>query len=128
MLFDSDWVMNSKAIAARLEAESPTPSLHLDSPILMEVEALLPKIRAPQRAFILPAIADNLLNPVSKEYWIRTREEKLGKIMDDFRNERDEEEAWAESMPFVQALGELLSKEDGPFFMGKTGTSCSCLP
>lgn len=71
------------------------------------------------RAFILPIIADNLLNPVSKAYWIRTREATLGKSLNEFRNERDEEEAWAESVPPLQALGELLEKEMGPFFMGE---------
>ena len=125
MRFGCDWVMNSKVIVSRLEAEYPIPSLHLDSPILAEVEDLVSKIRTPLRAFILPAIANNLLNPVSKEYWIRTREEKLEKTLGEFRDEREDEEAWAESMPSLQAVGELLDREGGPFLMGKTGTLCS---
>jgi hypothetical protein len=49
MRFGSDWVMNSKAIVARLEAEYPIPSLHLHSPILAEVVDLVSKIRTPLR-------------------------------------------------------------------------------
>jgi len=117
---DSEYITDSRKIAARLEKDYPSPSLHLDSEVLPMVESIIPKILEPMRSIWLPLIPTNLLNAPSAEYFTRTRQEKFGKLMDGLKTEEAGEEAWMEAMPGYKALGELLGKEEGPFFLGTT--------
>jgi glutathione S-transferase len=48
--------MESRAIAAVLEKEFPSPPLYLDSPILPKVEALMPKIMLHLPPVYLPRV------------------------------------------------------------------------
>ena len=56
------WVMESRAIAAALEQECPSPSLHLDSPILPKVEALMKIITPTLSPVFLPRVPRDILN------------------------------------------------------------------
>jgi len=118
----SDYIMDSRNIAARLEKDHPTPSLHLDSPLLPVVYEIIPSILDPIRANWMPLVPQNLLNPRSAEYFTRTREERFGKTFEELRVESGGEEGWIEAMSGIKSLGRLLAQEDGPFFMGKTAS------
>lgn len=118
-----DYVMESKAIATRLEKDYPSPSLHLDSLVLKEVEELLPKFMMPLRALCVPAVP-SLLNERSVEYFERTRAEALGKTLQEYAKTDGGEKAWIEALPGLNSLGELIKKEGGPYVMGKTGKCC----
>lgn len=118
---DGTYVMDSEAIAARLEAEHPSPSLHLDSPLLPEVYALIPAILGPLRPEWLPRVPVNLLNDVSSEFFHRTREAELKKSLARYKEEEGGEECWMEALPAIKELGEVLKRNEGPFVMGKTG-------
>jgi len=117
---DSTYMMESQAIAQRLEKDHPTPSLHLDSPLLPKVQALLPKILPPLGGLWQPAVPASLLNPSSKEYFERTRHERLGKPLAQIAQEFGGEEAWMAAIPELKELGALLKAEGGPFVTGKT--------
>src|SRR5437660_1652590 len=56
------WVMESHAIAAALEEAYPSPSLHLDSPILPKVEALMKILTPALSPVFLPRIPRDILN------------------------------------------------------------------
>lgn len=112
--------MDSRKIVTRLENDYPSPSLHLDSPLLPIVEDLLSKVQEPMRCIWMPLIPSNLLNPRSAEYFTRTREEKFGKSLADLKAEAAGEEAWIEALPGLKGLGELLAREGGPFLLGRT--------
>jgi hypothetical protein len=114
-----EYVMGSKAIATRLERDHPTPPLHLDSPILTQVEQLLPKIQEPLRAVWMPRVP-NILSEPSKEYFERTRAEGLGKSLEEYAKTDGGEEAWIEALPAIKGLGEIIKKNGGPFVMGDT--------
>jgi hypothetical protein len=116
--------MESKAIATRLEKDYPTPPLHLDSIILKQVEELVSRIHEPTRGIWMPQVPTKLLNERSKEYFERTRTEAVGKSLQEYAKTNGGEEAWLEALPGVKELGELLKKEGGPFFMGKTRKCC----
>jgi len=60
------------------------------------------------------------LNPSSKEYFERTRHERLGKPLAQIAQESGGEEAWMAAIPELKELGALLKAEGGPFVMGKT--------
>jgi len=115
----STYIMDSRAIAAHLEASYPSPPLHLDSPVLPEVQSLLSKLLEPLRGVWMPRVPKNMLNPVSKEYFERTRAERLGKTLEVFEKEEGGDEAWVEALPGAKALGEVLGREEGPYVLGK---------
>jgi glutathione S-transferase len=117
---DGTYIMESKSIAARLEKDHPTPPLLLDSPLLGKVEALLPKATGPLVGVWMPAVSTNLLNPSSKEFFERTRQERLGKPLPQLAQETGGEEAWVGALPGLKELGDLVKAEGGPFVMGAT--------
>jgi hypothetical protein len=112
--------MDSKPIADRLEREHPSPSLHLDSPILTEVMDILPKIDRPLAAATRPLVPVNLLNERSSEFFHRTREEDIGKPLAQWMREKGGEEAWIGALSGIKMLGDVVKANGGPFVMGKT--------
>lgn len=116
--------MHSRAIAARLEELHPEPSLHLDSPILAQLYKIQAKHIAPLYGLWMPLVSTNLLNPRSKEYFDRTREEDEGVSLPELlaKTEEQEEEAWKSARGGLRELGALLEENaEGPFFMGGVG-------
>ena len=118
---ENDYVMDSKNIANRLEREHPSPSLHLDSPLLKQVEEMTPKVLMPFRGVWIPLVPRNLLNERSREYFERTRQERFGMPLDELMEKEGGEDAWAKVVPALKELGDFIEKEGGPFVMGKTG-------
>ncbi|KAH8679078.1 hypothetical protein BGZ60DRAFT_428882 [Tricladium varicosporioides] len=119
----NNYIMDSRAIATHLESLHPPPqfpSLHLDSPYLSKVEAILPKVTDALRGVWTHLAPYVLLNEPSREYFVRTREARIGKSLDEFRKEKGGEEAWIEASVGLKELGTLLGEEEGPFFMGGT--------
>lgn len=121
------YVMDSRKIADVLEKEHPSPSLHLDSPILKKVEELAPQCIAPIAPIFLPRVPRFALNPRSAEYFERTREAAFGMTLSQLEKEKGGESAWKAAEPKWKELGNLLKAEGGPFFMGKTGRHTEAL-
>lgn len=118
---DGKAVMDSRVIAAEIEKLYPSPSLHLDSPLLLQVEALNPKaMMAPLRGVVMPKIPRNLLNPSSAEYFEETRAKRFGCPLEELEKKTPEDEAWKDAEPSIHELGSLLRKQGGPFFLGGT--------
>ena len=69
----------------------------------------------------MPLVPRNLLNECSREYFERTRRERLGMSLSEFMEKEGGEDAWVKSTPGLKELGDLIEKEGGPFVMGKTG-------
>jgi hypothetical protein len=119
--------MDSKAIALRLEKDYPSPSMHMDSPILPEVEKIISSINAALKGVLYPKIPPKLLNKPSRDYFVRTRELRFGMKLENMAEMMGGEEAWMEALPGIKALGEILKKNGGPFVEGETGRSCTNL-
>lgn len=118
---DGKAVMDSRLIAAELEKLCPSPSLHLDSPVLPKVEALIPKaMMATLRGVVMPKIPRNLLNPPSAEYFEETRAKRFGCPLEELEKKTPEDEAWNDAEPGIHEMGSLLKQQGGPFFLGKT--------
>jgi len=75
-----EYIMDSKAIAERLEKDYPSSPMHLDSHILRDVERLVSKQQETLRGVWMPDVPANLLNPVSAEYFDTTRSKRFGKV------------------------------------------------
>ena len=113
--------MDSRKIADVLEKKHPSPSLHLDSPILKKVEELAPQCVMPLGPVFIPRVPRFMLNSRSAEYFERTREARFGMSLSQLEKEKGGESAWKAAEPKWKELGTLLKAEGGPFFMGKTG-------
>jgi len=110
--------MDSRPIVDKLESLYPTPSLHLDSPYLARVEEFLPKPVTAIRPVFVPLVPKTFLNPRSAEYFTKSREEGLGKTLDEFA--LGGEKGFEEVKPYVKELGEWYGENgDGPFLLGK---------
>ena len=118
MLIGNEYIMESTAIAEKLESLFPSPSLHLDSPILPKTRALFNKVLGPLHGSWMPGVATNLLPPRSKEFFDRTRAERLGKPLSQVSEEFDLEEGFKKATPALQELAALLKETEGPYFMG----------
>jgi glutathione S-transferase len=120
-LADGTCLQDSLPIAKELEKLHPRPSLHLDSPYLSKLTALIPQAQAPLAPVFAPNVA-RLLNPSSEEYFRRTREKRFGMELDAFeKSEKGGAAAWAGAEPALKQIAELLKEDSsGPFFMGST--------
>ena len=117
---DGTYMMDFRQIASELEHRYPSPSLVLDSPILKKVEGLIPRLTTPLIGDFMPKVPTRLLNPLSAEYFERTRAKRFGKTLSEVGRDSDEEKAWAQVEPPLKEMGDILKAEGGPFALGKT--------
>ena len=113
-------MMDSREIATELERRYPSPPLQLDSPVLKQVEELIPKVMMPMVAETMPKIPKGVLNPPSAEYFERTRAERFGKTLGELEKDSDGEKAWAQIEAPLKELGDILKAKAGPFALGET--------
>ncbi|KAL9059338.1 MAG: hypothetical protein Q9162_001207 [Coniocarpon cinnabarinum] len=117
---DNTIIMDSKPIAAELEKRHPSPSLHLNSPLVSKVEELLPKIVRPLVPILLPATPRNLLNKPSFDFFQETRKQMFGMPLDEYEKQKGGEHVWDDAKPGFEQMASLLHENEGPFFMGQT--------
>lgn len=110
--------MESRKIAFALEPLYPEPPLHLDSPVLARVETILPKVVECVRPAFAPLVPKLFLNPVSRDYFVESREKGLKQPLDEFAKGADR--GFEEAAPYLKELADILrEKPEGPFFLGE---------
>jgi glutathione S-transferase len=114
--------MDSRAIATALEAAHPSPSLHLDSPVLPRLERLLRSCMIALEPIYLVRVPKVILNDASVPYWRETRAQAVGMAsLDEYeRAHADLGPRWEEAAPALRGVTELLGEAEGPFFLGGT--------
>ncbi|KAF1991367.1 hypothetical protein K402DRAFT_367884 [Aulographum hederae CBS 113979] len=112
-------IMDSAAIVPALEEAYPTPSLHLDDPILPQVFEAVNSLAGPLRGVLLPKVPKVLLNPRSAEYFFRTRKEALGMDLEEYERREGGEKAWEGARQAIAHLGVLLKEKSGAYFLGE---------
>ncbi|KAF2869997.1 hypothetical protein BDV95DRAFT_93860 [Massariosphaeria phaeospora] len=117
---DGTYSMESWKIVQELEKQYPTPSLHLDDPITVQVRDRISSILDPIRGVLIPRMPRGLLSEPSGEYIVRTREKQFGMPLEQVEKELGGEQAWKEVEQPAKEVAELLKKNGGPFFLGKT--------
>jgi hypothetical protein len=118
---DGTYGMDSWPIAHELEKRYPSPSLHLDHPIVVRVRDHIAKVRTPLEPHLIPRVPDAFLNPVSAEYFNRTREEKYGMPLSELERTKATDEGWELAKAPAKEAGDWLREHGGPFFLGETG-------
>ncbi|KAK4135892.1 putative glutathione S-transferase [Trichocladium antarcticum] len=117
-----DYVTDSRQIATALEAAYPSPSLHLDSPILPRVEAIMHRLVVAMYPVFIPRVPQTILADAAIPYWMESREGWFGPL--DKLAAEGSEGAWAAMGPLLKDVTELLREgqgkgKGGPFFMGR---------
>lgn len=120
-LASGEYVSDSRAIAARLEAAHPTPALHLGSAQLARLEAAMPGLFVALRPVYMPRVPGALLSGPSTAYWHETRPGIVGApSLEQYAAEHPAEEAWAAAGPVLRQVTAWLAEDpSGPFFMGR---------
>lgn len=118
---DGKYIMDSDKIATYLDEQYPNPPLPLSLPEDAEIAKFFGGMIGPSRGLWMPLVPKNVLLPQCAEYFTRTREEDFcgGKSLEDYRESQDHEKIWAEMLPGIKGLGEVLKREEGPFIKGK---------
>jgi glutathione S-transferase len=118
---DGEYVMNSTLIAPRLDLDYTDKEIHSDHPSYKPVIKLLSDLLDALDPIYIPAVARDLLNPASAEYFYRTRQEMVGMPLDEFeKSEVGGENAWKAAEPYIKELAALYREDKtGPFLVGK---------
>jgi glutathione S-transferase len=115
--------MDSKKIIKEIEERYPAPeypSLHLDDPMTDRAYALTGDCWGKLYGVILPIVPRKVLNPLSAEYFWRTRKEWFGMSLGDLEDEKGGEKAWEAAKEPFSKVAETLKEHEGPFFLGDT--------
>ncbi|KAH7152584.1 hypothetical protein EDB81DRAFT_789345 [Dactylonectria macrodidyma] len=116
------YLMESSKIAARLEADYPTPAIHLDlkSP---QFDQLIHNLRAamiPLRPVYIYLVLTRLLSDKSTPFFSTRRAEEIGMSVEQYHQECDVEAAWEEAGKGFSGLTAMLKANGGPFLTGQT--------
>jgi hypothetical protein len=114
-------MMDSWPIAHELEKRYPSPSLHLDNPIVVQVRDHIAEIMKPLIGFTIPNVPVVLLNKRSADYFYETRKKRFGMPLDEVAKTMATQENWESAKAPAKQAGDWLRKNGGPFFLGETG-------
>ncbi|KAK2728934.1 glutathione s-transferase [Colletotrichum kahawae] len=115
---DGTYIMNSKKIIARLEADYPEPPLYHDAELSEEALKHIAPVWGALGPLMIPVVPREVLNERSAEYFWRTRKEHLGMSLDEFEEKNGGEKAWEKAKKPIEDATALLNKTEGPFFLG----------
>ncbi|KAL8747481.1 MAG: hypothetical protein Q9190_000648 [Brigantiaea leucoxantha] len=117
---NGEYVMDSIKIAAKLEQAHPSPSLHLDSPLVPKASELIGRLLEPIVVVVFSKVPEALLNETSSEYFQRREHKRFGVPLEEVERTTDEGKAWEDATPILKECGCLLKAHGGPFFLGTT--------
>ncbi|KAL8849422.1 MAG: hypothetical protein Q9221_005594 [Calogaya cf. arnoldii] len=115
---EDKYIMDSTLIAHELENRYPNPPLPSNTPKQTAIETLWPQIMQILGPAILPNVT-RLINPASRDHFIRTREEAFGVKIKDFDHPDVMEKAWRDVRPVVEEMAGVLKENGGPFVEGE---------
>jgi hypothetical protein len=118
---DGTYMQDSWPIAHKLEEIYPSPSLHLDDPIVVQVRDQIGEMMDPIRVFFIPKVPVVLLNKSSADYFFKTREKHFGMELAEVERTLTTDEQWEKARAPAEKTAEWLRQNGGPFFLGETG-------
>jgi hypothetical protein len=114
-------MMDSWPIAHELEKRHPSPSLHLDDPIVVQVQDFVTEIKKPLTGFTIPKVPVVLLNKKSADYFYEARKKRYGMSLAEVEKTWATDENWESAKALAKQAGDWLREKEGPFFLGETG-------
>lgn len=118
---DGTYLMESGKIAKAIENKYPSPTVHLDLPIVQRVDSLVDKCMPAMHPNLLYKFSQVVLSEKSYDYWVGAYTKKFGMPLDEYERRLGGEKSWAEALPAIIELTSLLKErqDEGPFFLGK---------
>ena len=113
--------MDSLPIARAVEAKYPKCSLHLDEPIVSEVETLQGELMKAVGPLALPRVVRETLKGRSAAFKGDGFADATGMTLDQFEQKMGGEAAWSRLREPVNKLAALYKRNDGPFLLGHEG-------
>ena len=118
---DDTFIMDSVNIITHLEARYPEPSLHLDTGLHQQAQAIVFQAALPLFPNLMPCVRDHLITEHSLPYWTKSRESLFGMSIDEFATTKGGSKAWEAAEPGLQAVSRFLGKhkrDSGPYILG----------
>ncbi len=118
---DGTLIMESSAIAAKLESLYPDPSLHLDNGLAQKVGPLIGKVAFPLIPDFMPRIGRDIIVESSVEYFQTARAKRFGMSLDELEKAKGGDQAWQAARPGIVELSDFIAsqkKDEGPFITG----------
>ncbi|KAF1841199.1 uncharacterized protein K460DRAFT_322182 [Cucurbitaria berberidis CBS 394.84] len=116
---DGTFGMDSWPIAHQLEKHYPSPSLYLDDPVVVQIRDHVFKLMGPLVPHLIPKVP-LILSETSATYFYETREKAFGAPLQEIERTKATEQCWEDAKAPAKEAGDLLRKNDGPFFLGET--------
>ncbi|EMC91182.1 hypothetical protein BAUCODRAFT_127097 [Baudoinia panamericana UAMH 10762] len=118
---NGDCVMDSAAIANKLEELYPQPSLHLDAGLHGKATAAGGKVAGPLVPIFMPRVGRDMVAESSVSWFREARHKMFGMSLEDLEATRGGKQAWAAAKAATRELEAWVKetkKEDGPFLLG----------
>ena len=118
---NGEYIMDSMAINQKLDSLHPEPSLHLDLKVHEKIQKTLGAAIGPARGMIIPIVPRTVLREPSTSWFIKDREKKFGKTLDQYEKDEGGEAAWNATQSRLEQLKQEVSqhkRDDGPFVLG----------
>lgn len=116
---DGAYTMDSWLIVQELEKLHPSPPLHLNDPIVVQMRDHVDKLLGPLIPHLVPK-TPLLMNKVSADYVYEVKAKQVGMSLHDLANQATEEN-WKNAEAPAKEVGNWLRANGGPFFLGETG-------
>lgn len=110
--------MDSKLIAEHFEKAQPSPPLRMDSPYVESIRTPLRELLIPLQPVYLYLVPTRLLGDASIPYFRSTRENNIGKTLEDMHDEAIDG-VWERATPAVHKIVAALDENEGPFLEGE---------
>ncbi|VUC37989.1 unnamed protein product [Clonostachys rosea] len=116
---DGTYLMDSYVIAEAIERSYPTPSVHLGNPLQQPLLDALDKLDVILEPIYKTRVPKVYLSEISKEYFHKTRSERLGMSLKQFEEENPKSLVFEKLSPVFGELNDLVRKNQGPFILGE---------
>jgi hypothetical protein len=118
--------MDSWLIAQELEKRHPSPPLHLNNPVVIQLCDHVNKLLGRLIPHLIPR-TPLLMNTVSAEYVHEIKAKQVGTSLQDLAKQAIEEGGMNAEAP-AKEVGDWLRINGGPFFLSETGQYTWRLP
>lgn len=117
---NGEYIMDSLAIAKKIEEIQPNPPLHLDSKYVSQVQDAVLKVLANVAPIAMPRVTTMLLNPSSAEYFEETRAKRFGMPLYELAKSEKARDALPNAQPALGEIKAILHENaGGPYILGK---------
>ena len=118
---DDTPVMDSAAIASKLEKDYPNPPLHLDNGLPEKLGPILGKAVGPILPVFMPRIGRDIIVEDCYDWFQAARAKLFGMPLDELEKTKGGDQAWEASKPGLIELKDFVKehkRDDGPFVLG----------